>query len=208
MLNCFDKIYCINLNKRTDRWNNAKEQFIKFNLLKNVYRFPAIEKTDGRVGCINSHIEILKDAKLNNYKNILVFEDDFLILNENFIQILNDSYSQLPNDWNLLYLGANVQLNLPKYSENLILLTHGYATHAIAYNYNIYDFIISKYDNCEQITDINDCLDVWYSRYIQSKGKSFLIKPLLVTQMNSYSDIQNRDVDYTFIEKRYNDYIK
>ena len=39
----FDEIYCINLDKRVDRWNSAKEQFKKLGIDNKVKRFSAVE---------------------------------------------------------------------------------------------------------------------------------------------------------------------
>ena len=61
----FDAIFCINLDKRPDRWIHAQEQFKKIGILDKVKRFSAIERKDGRLGCIKSHLEIIKYAQKN-----------------------------------------------------------------------------------------------------------------------------------------------
>ncbi|MFZ9376809.1 MAG: glycosyltransferase family 25 protein, partial [Candidatus Fonsibacter ubiquis] len=37
----FEKIYCINLDKRPDRWESAKKEFLKHNI--NVERYSAVD---------------------------------------------------------------------------------------------------------------------------------------------------------------------
>ena len=68
----FDKAYCINLDKRVDRWILTKEQFNKHNII--VERFSAVVgnpnniKThihSGAVGCLLSHLNII-----NKYQTI------------------------------------------------------------------------------------------------------------------------------------------
>jgi hypothetical protein len=39
----FDAIYCINLDRRTDRWEAVKREFAKIDILDRVIRFSAIE---------------------------------------------------------------------------------------------------------------------------------------------------------------------
>ena len=89
MLSSFEKIYCINLSSRTDRWDMCLRQFSKFGM-SDVQRFDAVKynhpklsaKTNGHIGCTLSHYNIIKEAKLKNYSNILVLEDDFIFLKE------------------------------------------------------------------------------------------------------------------------------
>ena len=74
-----DKIIYINLDHRTDRKKEIENELEKFNL-KNYERFPAIKHINGAIGCSKSHLEIIKNAKQQGYKNILVLEDDFEFL--------------------------------------------------------------------------------------------------------------------------------
>ena len=79
MISSFEKIYCINLSSRTDRWDMCLRQFSKFGMC-NVQRFDAVKynhpklsaKANGQIGCALSHYNIIKEAKLKNYSNILV----------------------------------------------------------------------------------------------------------------------------------------
>ena len=89
------KINIINLKERTDRWKDCLIQLKKYNI-ENYERFEAIrpdlKKIDpiqysknnlkmdekyiiGALGCKLSHIEIIKNAKKNSYKQILILED-------------------------------------------------------------------------------------------------------------------------------------
>ena len=48
----------------------------------------------------------MKDALKNDYKKILIFEDD-AIINENFKKIFINSFNNLPKDWDIVYLGIH-----------------------------------------------------------------------------------------------------
>lgn len=77
-----DKIFVINLDKRTDRMEEFLNEFKKINIdISNLERFSAIYKPENPcVGCTLSHLEVIKIAKERSYKNIIVFEDDFEFL--------------------------------------------------------------------------------------------------------------------------------
>lgn len=111
----FDQIYIINLINREDRRAEIKVQ------LKNIglnYRESAIQffsavkpetaedwPTKGTKGCFMSHMNILKNAKLNGYKKILIFEDD-LNFSQNFKIHLPNIIQQLnTKSWDLFYGG-------------------------------------------------------------------------------------------------------
>lgn len=203
----FDAIFCINLDKRPDRWIHAQEEFKKIEILDRVKRFSAVERKDGRLGCIKSHLEIVKYAERNKLRNVLIFEDDVVFLNQNIENVIGNVVNQLPNDWELLYLGANLHSPLTPYSDNLVILNNGFSTHAITYNQNIYNAFIRYYNKINTVIQ-SDILDVWLAANIQSRNKSYLIKPLLATQRNDYSDIVNSNVNYSFIEERYKKFVQ
>jgi len=73
-----DKIFYINLDKRTDRRYEIEEELNNMELPYE--RFPAIYHKQGNVGCGYSHLSILKIARDRGYKNVLIFEDDFTFL--------------------------------------------------------------------------------------------------------------------------------
>ena len=198
----FDAIYCINLDKRRDRWERVSKAFKDSSV--EVIRFSAIEQKDGRMGCIKSHIEILKIAKERNLKNVLIFEDDVVFIDS----IVDNTFEQLPMDWETCYIGANLHTNLIKYSDNLFTIKQAFSTHAIAYNNTVFDFIINKYDNIEKLDDYVDIYDVWLSNNIQPRNKSYIIYPLVAIQEKGYSDIEHNFIDYSFIVDRYKKFVQ
>jgi GR25 family glycosyltransferase involved in LPS biosynthesis len=131
-----DKIYVINLKKNTDRWESISELAKKANV--NITRFDAIygkelddnhpdiikyfiknhKLNKGQIGCALSHVKIWEDAIKNNYKNIIVFEDD-AVIPEDFWGRFNKYYNALPKDWDMLLLGG-VQLGGTRFNDNLL----------------------------------------------------------------------------------------
>jgi GR25 family glycosyltransferase involved in LPS biosynthesis len=196
----FDKIYCINLDRRVDRWEECQDQFKKHNL--SVERFSAIDgltienKTklaNGELGILKTHIELIKDAKEKGYKNILILEDDVEFtenLNEKFSSVIN----QIPNNWIMLYLGANHVGGVFQLSENICQVIHSYAIHAFAINSELFDLIING------LPKYKKPVDVFYAE-LQPLFPSYVIRPHLAWQRVSFSDIQGGVMNYEFLKK-------
>lgn len=70
----------------------------------------------GALGCSLSHLKILKDAIKNDYKNILLLEDDVLP-SKNFKYILENFNP--PEDYDFLYLGGNLDGRKQNLSKSL-----------------------------------------------------------------------------------------
>ena len=66
--NYFDKIFCINLDERTDRWEKCLNKFSLLGIEDKVERLSAVNlshlterdpKIRGRAGCVLSHAKII-----------------------------------------------------------------------------------------------------------------------------------------------------
>jgi GR25 family glycosyltransferase involved in LPS biosynthesis len=207
----FDKIFVINLDKRKDRLERCNQLFAKHNITDLVERFPGIvpdpsedipytretEKIKVPVyGCILSHLNIIKRAKAEGLKSVLVLEDDVDFIN---IDCIDKAIDQLKRrDWSLFYLGSNTHTPLQKADENLVTLKKGYSTHAIAYHETFYDFFIESFNR-----KMIKILDVWLSDYGQEHFKTYCANPITAIQVNSYSDIQNTFADYSWMEGKF-----
>jgi len=216
----FDKIYCINLDKRTDRWNEVQAQFKKHGI--EVERFSAENgntmgwKKDkytlkpgafnGVAGCIASHIKLYKIAKENNYKNILIIEDDC-----DFIDDLNEKFSKLikevPEDWDLLYLGGvhesryGTQFKPERLTDNVLIGKRIITTTCYAIKNTIYDLAINTV--MEDFPYFYTAIDGYLGAVIQPKCKTYAFHPPFAWQRASYSDVQNGHRDYANM-MRYN----
>jgi hypothetical protein len=205
----FEEIYCINLDERTDRWKHAQKEFEKAGIKDRVKRFSAIRDEDGRVGIIKSNLAIVKLAKEKGFKNVLVFEDDVEFIVDNPQEVLKNSLEKIGNlDWTLFYLGANTHDKLIKINKNLILLKNSFAVHSMAYSEKSYNTFIKKYEGLNKISSMNDILDVYLAQHFQEKYVCLMVNPMMTSQMNSFSDIEQREVNYDFIEERFKKNIK
>lgn len=187
----FDKIYCINLEHRTDRWELALKEFKKIGIENDVTRFNGVyNKDNGNLGCTLSHYNVIKDAKDNNYERILIFEDDVLFL-DNDVSLIENTLDQLNNiNYDIFYLGATVAPNVGffiKESENLLKTNFAYTTHSYSVTSKNYDFILKNVVNY-------NIIDVFYNQFIVPLGKSYVVNPMLtIQQANNFSNIQNNN---------------
>jgi GR25 family glycosyltransferase involved in LPS biosynthesis len=115
--NLMDKIYCINLISRNDRYE-LMQNFEKEENIKLTYYRPK-KHNNGRIGCFISHIEVIKDAYINKYKYIMIFEDD-IIKTPSYNKI---NYTEIEkfikrNEWDIIKLSSSIYpIHLFKYND-------------------------------------------------------------------------------------------
>ncbi|MFO7598879.1 MAG: glycosyltransferase [Candidatus Desulfacyla sp.] len=107
----FDKIYCISLDERSDRREEAKAQFKAVGLLERV-EFVIISKHpfDCEQGIYESHMLCMKKGLHANAANMVIFEDDICF--DRFApETLRNSieFISTHTDWDILFLGCMVK---------------------------------------------------------------------------------------------------
>lgn len=203
--NFFDKILCISLDNRPDRWEECVRVFTKHNL--DVERLPAIYGRDlniphqngdwyyGVLGCSMSHLFAVKYARQLNLNNVLILEDDVEFIdnvNKRFTEIL----PELPFDWDMLYFGGNHMESPRKVSTHLSRVSNTLACHAIGLNFKFFDTAIQALTNINTINDVN------YTT-LQKDYNVFVTDPHLAWQRPGYSSILERHEDYSFMREYY-----
>jgi GR25 family glycosyltransferase involved in LPS biosynthesis len=99
-MNQIDRIVCINLKERADKYNNVKTVFEKLNINVEFSRPDKNPANSGSVGCFERHIEVIKKSYKNNDQLVLIFEDDItstLSYSESNIEYVVDFIKQ--NEW-------------------------------------------------------------------------------------------------------------
>jgi GR25 family glycosyltransferase involved in LPS biosynthesis len=210
----FDKVYCINLEERTDRWDSCLEKFKEYGIV-NFKRFEGIKvngnlssKKLGQIGCSASFYNILKDARDKNYNNILILEDDFnfTVSKDEMSEALGKAFEEMPKDWDMFYLGANIVNEImhnpiEKYSENLFKLNSAYTTHSICFSKNSFDKILNFFQSeenwVENLMTNYESIDVFFAKDFHIANKCFIWKDLLCLQEPSFSSIENTFYNYT-----------
>lgn len=187
------KAYCINLAQRKERW----ERFISQKFPFDVMRFDAIK--GGSDGCLKSHLSILANCK----DELLIMEDDCKILQD--WNVFNAAYSQIPVDWDVLYLGAILHEKLERYSDNLFRVKKAWATHGILYTREVAEYILK--DGFSTIRRHRN-YDNYLARVIQPKFNCFIIYPLFATQFPGHSDVINAHRECADLIPNYESYTR
>lgn len=199
----FDKIYCINLDRRKDRWEETIKELDKWGLTDEVERYSGVDGNslknetqikDGELGILNTHLKIINESKEKNYENILILEDDIEFTEK--IKLLDEYMTIVPNDWDMIYFGGNHNKHMGKkinyINDKIIKLKETYGIHCVAINNSIYDLILNVIDKRKKP------IDVYYAD-IQKNYNCYGFNPSIALQRVSYSDIQNKVMDYKWL---------
>lgn len=128
---------------------------------------------------MNANINIFKHAKYNNYKNILVLEDDFIFdnrikSNKNIKSISNFINN---NDVDIYYLSLFPILNKPIINNfKHMHVIFSVSTHSVIYSENIRNKVITIYSNTKKLGDTYKHFDLSINSL--SKKKYCYYKPL------------------------------
>jgi glycosyl transferase family 25 len=192
----FPHKFCINLNRRPDRWKRMVRRFEKHGI-RDVVRFPAFDGrrlavpeswalSPGAFGCLQSHLAIVKQARLLSYERVLIFEDDCILaadFQERFVRYA----PQLPNEWDLLIFG-DPRRSPPRrirISRNVVRARSVWRTNAYALRSSIYEEFIAL---CEQgLHPVDGC-----SVRLQMAADGYCFTPRLAGQTLADSDIDTR----------------
>lgn len=171
----------INLSHRTDRLQAVTEQIHNFGISEFI-RFDAFPK--GIPGFNKS-----MHFALENENELLLLEDDCVF--EGTINDLMKAKSELPNDWDLLYLGANVRSKQERYSNRLHNLKDGWTSHAILYSAKGADYCYNTFNWQESMI-----YDEWLRTHAQQVLKCFVMNPMIAFQSDGWSDIWGANTTY------------
>lgn len=200
--NYFDKIFVINLPKRTDRLQRITEVMNEYGI--NAFVFEAIEHEDGRIGLATTMKKLFIECLEAEYKNILVFEDDteFLECPEVFHQTMNKCVNDLMTiHWDMFYLGVqHCQMFSMFRTPNLLPVSMGYSTHSVAYSRHTMKYFVDS--------NVAEPIDNFLVRQVQPRNTSFCSYPLLATQADTYSDIEKgRPQWHKYIENNFQKFV-
>ena len=194
----FEHAFCINLDRREDKWDASKKEFNKINL--NVERVSAVDGfleppasiRPGEVGCLKSHLKVFEIVKKRGIKSFLMLEDD-VAFSENFHQRFDLIEQQIPN-YEMLYFGSNPHSgSRHEVAPNINRITYTFAAHCIIFKEPCFDDVINDLRG-----PLLSPADVVYGRQ-QVVHTAYSIKPSLAWQRKEFSDINQEIVDYEFL---------
>lgn len=181
----FDKVVVINLDRRKDRLEKVNAQLEELGITYE--RFSAIDAKalhiDPIQACRQSHLQVLEES----VGKTLILEDDAYFM-EDFNERFAEFIKVLPEQWHIFYLGA-VLLNSQDCNHMMVRAMDTSSLHAYCVNPESKDIVL------EQGRTYPEHIDVAY-RLLHRQYPSYAVKPPLVKQYPSYSDLMLKDVDY------------
>jgi hypothetical protein len=195
-----DKIFYINLDKRFDRRAEIEQELNNMELPYE--RFPAIYNENGAIGCGYSHLSVLKLARDRGYKNVLIFEDDFIFLVEK--QELESYFEKLFNNscnFEVCFLSYNCHSfeDIPQHTFIKRVLDAQSASGYIV-NEKCYSKLISLYENAMPLLEATNHHWIYANdqcwKGLQKKDTWICFDKRIGKQRASYSDNANRFTDY------------
>ena len=187
----FNKILVINLPDRKDRMDHFSEECDKVGI-RRCDIIPGIRSDNPTNGFNQAQHNALEAAE----GNTLILEDDVVFKEWNHLPF---ALYELPLDWDLCYLGANVVgTNLCsweppiQYTQHLKRVTQAWTTHAVAYSQQGRDKILKEWDHKNgQIYDD-------FLRVNLEKLNAYIVSPMVADQRPGFSDIWKNETNYGF----------
>ncbi len=188
--------FVINLPFRGDRATSVEAELTRVGLPFRFWR--AIAKAKGAMGLLETMKGLVEHCIAADLKYALVFEDDVKFLEP--VETMWKAIEQLPADFDMMYLGTNLcNMRTEKYSDNLIKLNLGYATHAILYSHKGLKKMQGMLGN-----NMSSPLDIQIVHTIQTDRKCYGVYPMVATQREGHSDIEGKHVKYDdLLEERF-----
>jgi len=188
----FDKIYLINLERRPDRLERAKEELAKHNVVYTIVTAVDGLKLEPSQVLVKSTYddahsiqaisltltEIFKDAVAKDYDRILILEDDVEFHNLHYFREAADN---IPKNFDLFYLGAQHKQEPEIAGKHLVKIKESYLCHAIGFGKEAIKYL-SWY-----LLDIPN--EVAFTKIQKFRGNSFCVHPNVAFQRHEMSDV-------------------
>jgi GR25 family glycosyltransferase involved in LPS biosynthesis len=202
------KSYCINLDKRSDRWEECRAEFSRIGL-SSVQRVSARMEDTPLIDCAADHASCVGMSLISKDPMCLIMEDDVQFITPKWSAVEHAIAELQQNDpaWDMLFLGINADQNeieisgRPlKLTESLYRIFNGFATHAYIVRDSAYNTVL---DAWMRYAKSGIPHDVVYSREVLPKLRTYCVNPLMALQRPSYSQHQKRVVNYDYLLDRW-----
>ena len=195
-------VFYINLEHRTDRKQHVERELTELGW--EFTRFDAIRYPNNpMVGCTLSHLKILEHARANNLDYVVIVEDDIYFTNKPmFLENLNTVLSSRKH-FDVCVISGNLVVEHNAFIKDCaIQVSHSQTTTGYIVQKHYYDTLIN---NIKTGTELllkypseggHYAIDMFWIQ-LQKKDIWIIIVPLTVTQVESYSDIEKKIVNYS-----------
>ena len=206
-----DKVVYINLDHREDRRQVMQKFFDDGQIpFEKIERFSAIKHDVGIIGCAMGHISILKKAKEQKWKSVLILEDDLQWVN------FEENYKKLENlkSYDVCMLGGfYIDTHPPRIkaafcTNAYIVSSHYYDTLLANFEYGLSQKlnkkvsafpilnVTEKRKRYNEMVDADNLhnVDVYWMKLQQKDNWVGVIEPM-IEQVVSFSDIYGKMLD-------------
>jgi hypothetical protein len=173
----------INLDFRTDRWETVVPEVNRFGITD-------IERVDACKGGYMGFNRSVKKA-LQGDGELMLFEDDVRFINGGTLQMSLEARATLPDDWDLLYLGANIRSAQNRYNDKVYRITDSWTSHAILYSVKGRAWCRDNFD-----PEKGMIYDEWLRTVVQQQLQCFVMCPMIAVQDDNWSDIWEASAVY------------
>ena len=195
--------FYINLIDRVDRKENLLSNFKLLDIpTLNMTHIDAKKHHYGAIGCFLSHIHCLHKAKENGYDHILICEDDIQFTNVVVLKKQLRKIIQNITNWDVIMLASNV-ISVEKITNVTYCarVTGGMCATGYIVKSHYYDTLLQNFHEGIKYLFRNPrmtsqyAVDVYW-KVLQKKDNWIIPIPLTVTQFSTFSNIENRIVNY------------
>lgn len=199
--NFVDKIVFINLEKRQDRLAEITDELKVLSApADKIVHFKAIEEKEGAIGCAKSHLCVLNMAEKNNWKNVLILEDDMVFQrDEASIKRFNlflDELTQI--NWDVGFLSASY-FTIKKVKEVIYKVELAYLANSYLVNQHYYKKLMGNFSEAIERMENGESrhragLDSNWMK-LMKKDSWYGVYPCVGHQSPGMSDIENVNMD-------------
>lgn len=218
--NYFDEIFVLTIPRRYNRWYELNRKLIELGIfiktfegcdkesfyIKSIYKnFLKLHNkwkwSDGNFAILYSYIKlyqhILDINKVKPLSKILILEDDILF-HKNFINLFDKSTNNIPEDWDIWYLGGiywneNKEercIRINEYFDRPLSVTGNFS---IGLKIHMIDKILNKLkvNINEGIYTTDQCINRAFQK--NNKFNTYISNPMLCMHNYGYSDTANKN---------------
>ena len=149
--------------------------------------FEGVVDTNGAKGLNLTMIKLFKHCLEQNLQNVLILEDDARWLIPKVSDFIMQCFPQLPKDYYCFHLGINLLTTPERISENVLRVDQAFSSHAIIYSREGMEFILPLIEANTEIP-----YDITLRRSVQTIGKTYCTFPMICTQRDRFSRIENK----------------
>lgn len=207
MFSFFDFKLVLNCKSAATRWQQTALELDRVGIT-DYQRFEAIPDIGSHESFNRSVNQMLRLFHISGKKHFLLLEDDVVFVQDTLLlhAVMSCAVSELPPDWDILYLGANIQekgFKTPHFhTTHLYRIFNAWTTHAVAFNQKCVERLLEGQPGFSE-----RMFDNWLSDQLNALN-AFCVAPMVAFQRPGESLIWKGPANYTDIFTKSNELLK